>query len=125
MRHANILRYCAHVKSGAAGSQPIALADGLPTNAARRLLLEQFPKGQVVLVLVETPRALWEQRLTARTGNLVDIDLAGAEAYIRANWDPVPDWLPHEIVENGPDIAATDTRLGAIFHRYLPDMGRS
>jgi predicted kinase len=119
MRHANILRYCEHVKSGAAGSQRMALADGLPTNAARRLLLDQFPQGQTVLVLVETPRTLWEQRIAARAGNLVDIDLAGAEAYIRDNWEPVPASLPHEPVENGANAAATDARLREIFRRYV------
>lgn len=118
MRHANIRRYCDHVKSGAAAGPHIALADGLPTNAARLLLRDQFPDGDVVLVLIETPRVVWEQRLSARAGNPVDIDLAGAEAYIRANWEPVPDWLPHEIVENGPDAEATDARLRAIFARY-------
>jgi hypothetical protein len=113
------MRYCEHVKSGAAGGPHVALADGLPTNAARRLLLEQFPAGEVALVLVETPPALWEQRISARAGNLVDIDLAGAEAYIRGNWQPVPASLPHKTVVNGEDGEAVDARLREVFRSHV------
>jgi hypothetical protein len=96
----------------------VALADGLPNDGARRFLQEQFPAGSVVFVLVHTPRTLWEQRLAARDGNLVDIGVAAADAYIRDNWEPVPSWLPHELIENGTDGLATDAALRAVFERH-------
>jgi adenylate kinase family enzyme len=119
MRLANIGRYCDYVKSDEAGGSVVALADGLPNNAAREFLLQQFPADTVVLVLVHTPRPLWEERLAKRRDNLVDIDIAGAEAYIRDNWEPVAPRLPHETIENGADSAAIDVRLRDLYRRYV------
>ncbi|MFN8559028.1 MAG: hypothetical protein U0531_17365 [Dehalococcoidia bacterium] len=102
----------------------MALADGLPTDAARRLVLAAFPPGAVVLVLVETPPELWVARLARREGNLVDIDLAGAEAYVRDHWQSVAADLPHERVENGDDPAAVDAALRALYRRHAGNGGR-
>jgi gluconate kinase len=119
MRLANIRRYCDHVTSGMAGDPHVALADGLPNDAARRFLREQFSAGNVIFVLVHTPRSLWEQRLSTRDDNLVDIGVVQADAYIHDNWEPVLPWLPHEEIENGTDGAATDALLRALFRRYV------
>ncbi len=119
MRLANIGRYAEHVlRSGAVGEH-VALADGLPNNASRRFLLDQFPAGTVVLVLVETERTLWEQRLTMRGENPVQISVQDADLYIQANWEPVDDALPHETVMNGDDPAALVAQLRRLYSRYV------
>lgn len=119
MRLANIQRYCAGVRADAHYAGHVALADGLPTAAARRFLLDQFPSGAVRLVLVQAPRALWEERLRRRAGNAVDISLEGAESYVRANWEEPGPELPYETVENGDDPALVDAQLRAVFERAV------
>lgn len=109
MRLANIDRYAAHLRDRLLTTPHVALADGLPAEAARRYLVQQFPAGDVVLVLVESPRLLWEQRLAGRRENAVDLDLAAAKQYIAQHWQPPS--LPHERIENGPDAAAIDEQL--------------
>src|SRR5690242_9068566 len=47
MRLANISRYAEHVLRSEGIGEHVALADGLPNNAARRFLLDRFPGGQV------------------------------------------------------------------------------
>jgi len=118
MRLANIRRYCAHVHENPACRPHVALADGLPNNAARRYALDRFSSGGAVLVLVRTEPSLWQARLHARTGNVVDVGVTAADAYVRANWEPVADSLPHDVVDNGEDAAAVASRLDEIFHRY-------
>ncbi len=114
MRLANIQRYCDHVRADVLAGAHVALADGLPTDEARRALAGQFPAGAVTFVLVQTPRDLWEQRLTRRQDNPVDIDLAGAKAYILATWEPPAPWLGHITIDNGDDPAAVDAALRAL-----------
>ncbi len=119
MRLANIERYCAMVQTDPRYAGHVALADGLPTAAARRFLLELLPAGAVRLVLVQTPRALWEERLRRRAHNAVNISLEAAEAYVRADWqEPAPD-LTYQVVENIDNTAAVDAQLHAIFERAL------
>lgn len=118
MRLANIDRYAAALRTRPAETPHIAIADGLPTEEARRYLVQRFPPGEVVLVLVETPRALWEARLQARHENAVDLDLAAAERYIAQHWQPAQ--LPHERIENGPDEAEVIRQLRDLFRRYVP-----
>lgn len=114
MRQANIARYCARVRADPACRPHVALADGLPNNAARRFALAQFPPGEARLALVQTDRALWEQRLTARAGNVVEIGVREADAYIAAHWEPLAPDLPHTVIENGADTAAVDAQLRAL-----------
>lgn len=118
MRRANVRRYCAHIRRDPACRPHVALADGLPNNAARRYLVEQFPVGSVVLVLVRTERWLWERRLAARADNPVNIDVAGAEAYVRDNWEPLDEGLPYEEITNGEDAGAIDAALTALFRAH-------
>lgn len=115
MRLANIERYCAAVLADPRYTGDIALADGLPNDAARRYLLVRFPPGRVRLVLVQAPRGLWERRLRGRAENAVDISLDEAEAYIRANWEPVAADLPHDTIENGDDLGVVDAQLRRVF----------
>jgi shikimate kinase len=119
MRLANIDRYSAALRAGLAEVPHIALADGLPAEEARHYLMEQFPEGEVVLVLVETPRALWEERLQRRRENAVELDIAAADGYIAQHWQPP--LLPHERIENGPDGAAVDRELRELFQRRLAE----
>lgn len=116
MRLANIARYAAHLRATVPPGGHAALADGLPAEEARRYLVAQFPPGEVVLVHVETPRPLWEQRLRARRENAVNLDIAAAEAYIARHWEEPR--LPHEQIVNGDDPAAVDAQLLALWRRY-------
>src|SRR5579875_421844 len=116
MRLANIARYAAHLRATVPLGGHAALADGLPAEEARRYLVTQFPPGDVVLVRVETPRPLWEQRLQARRENAVNLDIAAAEAYIARHWEEPQ--LPHERIVNGDDPAAVDAQLLALWQRY-------
>lgn len=116
MRLVNIRRYAANLRDTVPPNGHAALADGLPTEDARRFLLEQFQPGSVVLVLVTAGRALWERRLGARSDNPVSIDVAGADAYVARHWQEPS--LPHERVENGEDAAAVDAALLDLFRRY-------
>jgi predicted kinase len=118
MRLANIRRYCEHIRPLVESGRDVALADGLPNATARAFLRDQLPAGAVVFVLVTTPRGLWEERLRGRRDSPVDIGVEGAEAYIRANWEPVPDSFPHEEVLNGDDPSAIDARLREIHQRW-------
>ena len=118
MRHANIQRYTGHIRADPACRPHVAVADGLPTNASRRLVLDQFPEGSIVFVLVKTPRALWEERLEARKVSLVNIGVTQAEAYIRANWEPMPADIPCEHVVNGRDPEAVDAQLRSLWTRF-------
>jgi hypothetical protein len=115
MRLANIGRYCDVVQQDPQRPPHVALADGLPNDAARRFLLARFPEGAVRLVLVRTERDLWEERLSGRGENPVNISLEEADAYVRANWEPVAADLPHTVVENVDDPAAVDAQLRAVF----------
>ncbi len=119
MRLANIRRYCDHIQSLLETQPHVALADGLPNEEARRFLRDQLPDASVVFVLIRAPRALWEERLRARAGSPVTIDVAAADAYIRANWEDVPLSWPHEEVENGTDSGATDAALTALYRRHV------
>jgi hypothetical protein len=115
MRLANIRRYCAHARTDPSCSPHAALADGLPTNEARHFVLDQFPPGEAALVLVSVPRLLWEERLARRAGNVVDVGVHEAEAYIAEHWqEPSPD-LHVYTVENSDDAEAVDSRLRALF----------
>ncbi len=114
MRLANIRRYCDHVRAAVLAGEQVALADGLPNDEARRFLFDQFPPGMVTFVLVQAPPALWQQRLSQRQDNPVDIDLAGAEAYIRATWEPPAPWLGHHTITNGDNPTAVDAALRAL-----------
>ncbi len=118
MRLANIRRYCAAVQRDHASGEHVAVADGLPNNAARRFLLAQFPPGAVTLVLVRAERSLWERHLSGRVENPVAVTIAEADAYIAANWEPVADNIPHAVFENGDDRAAVDAQLQALFARF-------
>lgn len=118
MRLANIRRYCDHVRPIVSAGGHVALADGLPNAEARAFLHGQFPPGTVVFVLVTTPRGLWERRLRDRQGSPVPIGVEAAEAYIKANWEPMGSDFTHEEVVNGEDDAAIDARLRAIFKRH-------
>jgi len=118
MRHANIQRYADHIKADPACRPHVALADGLPTDASRRLVLDQFPEASIILVLVKTPGALWEERLEARKVSLVNIGVTQAEAYIRANWEPMPADIPCEHVVNGRDPEAVDAQLRSLWTRF-------
>lgn len=117
MRLANITRYTDHVQRAPGIGPHVGLADGLPNNVARRFLIERFPAGTVVLVLVQTDRRLWEQRLAARTESPVNVTVAEALAYIRDNWEPVAANLPYELIEND-DPVRTDELLRTLFERY-------
>ena len=114
MRLANIDRYCAHVSADPAYRPHVALADGLPNNAARRFALAQFPPGEARLVLAQTERALWERRIAARAGNVVEVGVREADAYIAAHWEPLDPALPHAVIENGADAADVDAQLLAV-----------
>jgi predicted kinase len=116
MRLANIDRYTAHLRQTLPPDGHAALADGLPAEAARRYLLSRFPNGGLLLVLVETPRAIWESRLRERRDNPVELDTAAADAYIAQHWQPP--LLPHERIENAGDSAAVDAQLRALFARW-------
>ena len=117
MRLANIDRYAAELRARLLATPHIAIADGLPAEEARQYLVQQFPPGKVVLVLVETPRALWEERLQARRENAVDLDIAAAEGYIAQHWQPP--LLPHERIENSADDADLVRQLHDLFHRHV------
>ena len=123
MRLANIGRYRAHVRPAVERGEHVALADGLPNDEARRFLLDQFAPRQVALLLVETPRPLWQRRLSARSGNLVDVGVAEAETYIRDHWRPVGPTIPHTTIVNGEDAAVTDALLRQIFVRATAPAG--
>lgn len=125
MRQANIRRYAEYVQQNPACRPHVALADGLPTNTARRFLLDLFPEGSVVLVLVQTERSLWEQRLTRRTENPVEVGIDAADAYIRANWEQLPTALAHERIENSDDAASVDVQLRELWRRHLGALGRA
>jgi len=119
MRLANIERYCAHVRGDPACRPHVALADGLPNNAARRFALAQFPPGEAVLVLVQTERALWERRLAARAGNVVEIGVREADAYVAEHWEePAPD-LAVESIENTQDTGEVDAQLADLWLRRV------
>jgi len=123
MRLANIARYGAHVRADPACRPHVALADGLPNNAARRFALAQFAPGAAVLVLVRTERTLWEQRLANRAGNVVEIGVREADAYIAAHWqEPAPD-LALETIENVQDTGEVDAQLADLWLRRAGDRG--
>jgi predicted kinase len=113
MRLANIERYCAAVRRDYPGVD-VALADGLPNDAARRFLLAQFPPGEVALVLVQTERDLWECRLAARSDNPVAVTITEADAYIQSAWEPVDAAIPHAVIDNLDDAAAVEAQLHAL-----------
>ena len=117
MRLANIERYCAHVRSDPACRPHVALADGLPNDEARRFVLAQFAPGEAVLVLVHSERTLWEQRLAARAGNVVEIGVREADTYIAEHWEePAPD-LVTETIENALDTGEVDAQLADLWLR--------
>lgn len=118
MRLANIVRYTDHLHQDPAIGRYAALADGLPNNAARRFLLDRFAPGEALLVLVRSERSLWERRLSGRGENPVQVGVPEADAYIRANWEPVDAGLPHEPIDNVEDAAAVDDQLRSLYERY-------
>ena len=117
MRHANIRRYCAHLRETVRPGGHAALADGLPTNAARRLLLAELGAERVRLVLVRTEPALWAGRLAARAENPVAVGVAEAAAYVREHWEPIDPALPCETIDNVENLAVVDAALVALFAR--------
>jgi gluconate kinase len=117
MRLANIARYCAYLRSALPPTEHAALADGLPNNAARRFLREQFPPETVQFVLVQTEPGLWRRRLAERSGNLVPVGVADALAYIHANWEPVATDLNCSVVDNVEDGTNVALRLEEIFRQ--------
>jgi hypothetical protein len=119
MRLANIERYCRYLREAVPPGRHVALADGLPANDARRFLLAQFPPGEIRLVLVTADPGLWEERLRARSTNVVDVGYEGALQYVREHWEPLDPDLPHAVVENGPDPALLESRLCAIYTSAL------
>ena len=122
MRLANIGRYCENIRSLMETSPEVALADGLPNEASRSFLRDQLPGASVVLVLVETPRPLWEERLSARAANAVDVGVARADQYIREHWEDSRPAFEHETIENGPDSEEIDAALRALYRRHT-DLG--
>ena len=120
MRLANVRRYCRRARSLLRSEGCVAIADGLPNAESRRFLREQLASAEVVFVLVTVPRALWEARLAARSGNAVNIGIAAAEAYVRENWEEIEPSPAHETIENGADGEATDAALQVLYRRHVP-----
>jgi predicted kinase len=120
MRLANIERYCEHVRRLLTTSPCAALADGLPNDEARQFLREQLTGIAVVFVLVRTPRALWERRLSARSGGPVSISVAEADAYVSQHWEAIPPDWDHEEIDNGADGSRTDGALRDLFEHHEP-----
>lgn len=118
MRLANIERYATRVRELLASSPAVAIADGLPNDEARAFLRSELPEAEVVFVLVETPRALWEARLARRSGSPVSIDVAAADAYVRENWHEPDAAFGHEVIANGEDIATVDEALRFLWRRH-------
>lgn len=123
MRLANIARYGDHVRGDPACRPHVALADGLPNNDARRFALAQFPPGEAVLVLVRTERSLWEQRLGARAGNVVEIGVREADAYIAEHWEEPASDLAIEAIANVQDTGEVDAQLADLWLRRVKGRG--
>ncbi len=117
MRLANIVRYGAHVRADPGCRPHVALADGLPNNAARRFALVQFAPGEALLVLVRTERSLWEQRLAARAGNVVEIGVREADAYVAEHWEEPALDLAVDVIENVQDTGEVDAQLADLWLR--------
>jgi predicted kinase len=121
MRLANIDRYCARVRELLRQHPAVAIADGLPNQAARDYLAGCLADASVAFVLVQTPAEVWHRRLEIRGGNAVRVGVAEAQAYVREHWEPIDPAFPHDAIENGEDAAEVDAALAALLARYLED----